>query len=118
MTLLTAENLLAEIIDELSALPHAQRVAAIDAYVQILEEHERTWLKYNWPLHARPSQLPPPGDWDTWLILAGRGFGKTRTGAEWVRAQVENRRAQRIALVARSLSEAQPILPILPSRKS
>ena len=32
-------------------------------------------LKYAWPLHARDSQLPPKGDWDTWLILAGRGFG-------------------------------------------
>ena len=48
-------------------------------------------LKYAWSLHARDSQLPPPGDWDTWMILAGRGFGKTRTGAEWVRAQVENK---------------------------
>ena len=34
-------------------------------------------LKYAWSLHARDSQLPPPGDWDTWMILAGRGFGKT-----------------------------------------
>ena len=37
-------------------------------------------LKYHWPLYARDSQLPPDGDWDTWLILAGRGFGKTCTG--------------------------------------
>ena len=58
-------------------------------------------MKYAWSLHARDSQLPPEGDWDTWLILAGRGFGKTRTGAEWVRAQVEDGHAHRIALVAR-----------------
>ncbi len=38
---------------------------------------------------ARDEQLPPPGDWTYWLILAGRGFGKTRTGAEWVREQVK-----------------------------
>jgi len=37
-----------------------------------------------WRAKARLSQLPPAGDWDGWLILAGRGFGKTRTGAEWV----------------------------------
>ena len=67
-------------------------------------------LKYAWPLHARDSQLPPPGDWDTWLILAGRGFGKTRTGAEWVRDQVESRAAHRIALVARTLDEAQSVM--------
>lgn len=34
--------------------------------------------------HARTEQRPPPGDWTTWLVLAGRGFGKTRTGGEWV----------------------------------
>ena len=69
-----------------------------------------TRLNYFWPLYARDSQLPPDGDWDTWLILAGRGFGKTRTGAEWVRAQVETRQADRIALVARSLPEALSIM--------
>ena len=67
-------------------------------------------LKYAWPLHARDSQLPPKEDWDTWMILAGRGFGKTRTGAEWVRAQVENKQAHRIALVARTLDEAQSVM--------
>lgn len=42
-----------------------------------------------WSILARDSQLPPPGDWLTWLILAGRGWGKTRTGAEWVNSQSE-----------------------------
>lgn len=42
-------------------------------------------LIYDWYFWAREKQLPPEGDWDTWLILAGRGFGKTRTGAEQVR---------------------------------
>ena len=37
-----------------------------------------------WPRHK--GQIPPPGDWRVWLLLAGRGFGKTRTGAEYVRA--------------------------------
>ena len=75
-------------------------------------------LKYAWPLHARDSQLPPEGDWDTWMILAGRGFGKTRTGAEWVRAQVEDGAARRIALVARTLPEAQSIMVDLASPDS
>ena len=41
-------------------------------------------LEASWPAIARPNQLPPPGDWQVWLLLAGRGFGKTRTLAEWV----------------------------------
>lgn len=50
---------------------------------------ERLKLEFDWPYWARPSQLPPTErPWDTWLILAGRGFGKTRTGAEWVRANM------------------------------
>lgn len=40
-------------------------------------------LKYEWSLHARPQQMPPPGTWNTWLILAGRGWGKV----EWGRKQ-------------------------------
>ena len=43
--------------------------------------------KWDWPKSARPNQLPPAGEWLTWLVLAGRGFGKTRCGAEWVRAE-------------------------------
>ena len=75
-----------------------------------LPEPEATELRYAWPLHARESQLPPEGDWDTWMILAGRGFGKTRTGAEWIRSQVEDKKARRIALVARTTDEAQSVM--------
>lgn len=46
-------------------------------------------LLYDWPTWARPEQLAPPGEWRIWLLLAGRGFGKTRVGAEWVREQVK-----------------------------
>ena len=42
-------------------------------------------IKFRWSLNARPSQLIPAGDWTVWLIKAGRGFGKTRCGAEAVR---------------------------------
>jgi len=45
-----------------------------------------------WRANARPSQLAPAGDWNGWLVMAGRGFGKTRTGAEWVKEQVEEGR--------------------------
>jgi len=47
-------------------------------------------VKYRWSLNARPSQLIPPGDWTTWLIKTGRGWGKTRTGAETMRIWKES----------------------------
>ncbi|HEY1125930.1 MAG TPA: terminase family protein [Sphingobium sp.] len=63
-----------------------------------------------WYLKARPEQLPPAGDWSTWLVMAGRGFGKTRAGAEWVRGIAERDRSARIALVGASLHEARSIM--------
>src|SRR5258708_16623713 len=54
-----------------------------------------------WRAKARPSQLPPPGDWN------GCGFGKTRTGAEWVKEFVESGQAKRIALVAPTAADAR-----------
>ena len=59
--------------------------------------------------HAHPGQQPPDGDWRTWLIMAGRGFGKTRAGAEWVRAIAEDGEA-RIALVAATLGAARSVM--------
>src|ERR1700720_1899474 len=61
-----------------------------------------------WPRHR--GQIPPPWDWRIWLLLAGRGFGKTRTGAEYVRAMVESRQAHRIALVAPTALDARSIM--------
>ncbi|MBO9669961.1 MAG: DNA-packaging protein [Sphingobium sp.] len=63
-----------------------------------------------WHHLARPNQLPPAGDWSTWLIMAGRGFGKTRAGAEWVRGVAEHDGAARIALVGASLHDARSIM--------
>ena len=75
-------------------------------------------LDYNWRFWARPNQLPPPGDWTTWLILAGRGFGKTRTGAEWLRANVEGDTpltappggGRRLALVGQTEDEVRDVM--------
>ena len=67
------------------------------------------WVK-DWGADARPEQKPPPGDWRVWLVMAGRGFGKTRTGAEWVRAIAEAQPAARIAIVAASLVEARAVM--------
>jgi predicted phage terminase large subunit-like protein len=71
--------------------------------------------QYLWHKQARPNQLPPPGDWRIWLILAGRGFGKTRTGAETLRLWVNQARAKRIALIAKSIYEARAVMVEGPS---
>jgi phage terminase large subunit-like protein len=57
---------------------------------------------------ARENQLPPPGDWRTWLVLAGRGFGKTRTGAEWVQSLVD--RYARWHLVGPTASSVRDVM--------
>jgi phage terminase large subunit-like protein len=68
-------------------------------------------LESSWPAVARASQLPPPGDWwQIWLLLAGRGFGKTRTLAEWVCHQVASGQARRIALIAATAADARDVL--------
>jgi predicted phage terminase large subunit-like protein len=67
-------------------------------------------MEMDWASRARLNQLPPRGDWTTWLVLAGRGWGKTRTGAEWVRDQVENRRAGRIALVGPTAADTRDVM--------
>lgn len=65
---------------------------------------------YNWPCWAHDGQLPPPGDWSVWLAMAGRGFGKTRAGAEWVGAQARVDGALRIALVGATMDEARDVM--------
>ena len=75
-----------------------------------LTQEERNEWHYHWEMLARDAQLPPPGDWQTWLIMAGRGFGKTRAGAEWVRMIAETHCEARIALVSSSLSEARAVM--------
>ena len=64
----------------------------------------------HWRLWARKDQLPPEDDWRVWLVMAGRGFGKTRAGAEWVRGIAEADPGARIALVAASLGEARSVM--------
>lgn len=87
------------------------------------EEFEKTLspevlakFRYDWEFWARPNQLVPEGDWTTWLILAGRGFGKTRTGAETIRQWVcgdtplSKGRYHKIALVAETAPDARDVM--------
>lgn len=73
-----------------------------------MSKAEAERLLYDWRFWARPNQLAPAGDWRVWLILAGRGFGKTRTGAEWVKAQAGQ--VGRIALVAETAADARDVM--------
>lgn len=77
---------------------------------KITAHHRRLFDIYDWSKKARPNQREPRGRWRVWLILAGRGFGKTRTGAETIRKWVEERRYRRIALVGASASEVRDVM--------
>lgn len=76
----------------------------------------RANLNYDWKFWARQNQIAPEGPWSTWLILAGRGFGKTRCGAETIRSLVcgttplSAGQCKRIALVAETASDARDVM--------
>ncbi|NTS65313.1 DNA-packaging protein [Sphingomonas sp. HHU CXW] len=74
----------------------------------------RRELAERWRLRAHDGQLAPPGDWQVWLIRAGRGFGKTRAGAEWVNAAAKAR-AIRVALVGATIEDARRVMVEGPS---
>ena len=80
------------------------------ALLEQLDERQKHALRHHWRLWAHDGQLPPERDWLAWLILAGRGFGKTRAGAEWVRAIAEADPEARIALIGASLGEARAVM--------
>jgi phage terminase large subunit-like protein len=90
----------------LASLPKGLRDRLIDS----LSPDEALALLHDWPFWARPNQLPPAGSWRVWLLLAGRGFGKTRTGAELVRSRVAARSARRLALVAPTAADARGVM--------
>ncbi|GAA0759172.1 phage terminase large subunit-like protein [Erythromicrobium ramosum] len=75
-----------------------------------LDHKEKAEFQFHWQLLARREQCAPDGDWRIWMIMAGRGFGKTRAGAEWVRQIAEADPTARIALVAASLAEARAVM--------
>ncbi len=92
----------------MASLP-AESLRAVLKAVKSFDPHEKVAFDYEWERWARKSQLPPPGDWRYWLILAGRGFGKTRAGAEWVRAQV-NAGRRRIALIGPTVADVRDVM--------
>lgn len=96
----------------LASLPEAKRSELLDT----LSVEDQAFLRYHWPFWARPTQLEPPGDWATWLVLAGRGFGKTRLGCETIRSWVCGKTPlargayRRVALVAETAADGRDVL--------
>jgi phage terminase large subunit-like protein len=75
-----------------------------------LTSEERAALQYSWGFWGRPNQQEPRGDWLVWLLLAGRGFGKTRTGAEWVINQARENPDARLALVGATAADVRDVM--------
>jgi phage terminase large subunit-like protein len=82
----------------------------VSAYSKIADALESDWASI-----ARREQLPPPGDWLIWLILAGRGWGKSFTGAQWVRSVAESGKVRHIALVGATASDCRDVMVEGPS---
>jgi phage terminase large subunit-like protein len=103
-------SVVAEVVDALGSK------AVHDA----LTPKQRLAVRYCWPLWARPlgrlptgeytGQVEPPVDFVTWLVLAGRGFGKSRLATEWVRGKAEKFPGCRIAMMGRTAGEARKVL--------
>lgn len=79
-----------------------ERLRAAEALEQaeLYESHHGRWADL-----ARPTQLAPAGDWYIWLILAGRGWGKTLTGANWLKEQIEQNPGARWAMVGATFAD-------------
>lgn len=76
--------------------------------LETLSDAEVLALNYDWSFNGRPSQFAPPGDWYVWLVMAGRGFGKTRCGAEQVREW--HRTNDQVNLVGATVTDARDIM--------
>ncbi|WP_201296422.1 DNA-packaging protein [Sphingomonas sp. AX6] len=78
--------------------------------LNMLTDRQARELHKRWPLWAHAGQLAPPGDWRVWLIRAGRGFGKTRAGAEWVSEWARVDKNARIALVGATADDVAKVM--------
>jgi len=92
-------------MEQLAQLPEEERI-------KLLAGFDPEQLLWDWNLWGRPEQQCPEGDWNIWLTLAGRGFGKTRMAAEWVReeAKYTNKGPLRFGLVARTAADVRDVI--------
>lgn len=97
---------LAAVIDRIRALPADEQPAVLRG----LPEAVLRSLHDSWTSWAHDGQLAPGDDWSLWLIRAGRGFGKTRAGAEWVQAYARAHVTARIALVGGTIDDVRQVM--------
>lgn len=96
----------------LASLPERQRKEILAS----LTDPQCEELQWDWKFWGRPNQQAPAGDWLKWLILAGRGFGKTRCGSETIRewacgkSPLAKGKFSRIALVAETAADARDVM--------
>jgi phage terminase large subunit-like protein len=87
-----------------------------ETLMQEMSDNATRCLPYLFEVWAHPHQLAPTGDWRSWVILGGRGAGKTRAGAEWIRNQVEGAtplapgRARRLALIGETYDQVRDVM--------
>ena len=104
-----------------AALTRCVETGRSEALLGLLSEPVAAGLLTDWDIWARPDQLPPETapdgrPWTCWLVLGGRGAGKTRAGAEWVRALAlgrppfADRPVMRIALVAETMADVREVM--------
>ncbi|MDT8442436.1 MAG: terminase family protein [Desulfuromonadales bacterium] len=96
----------ASLAQRCAALAPDERAALLDD----ITDGEAAALELDWQWWARPKQIAPAGDWRIWLMMAGRGGGKTRAGAEWVRDLAETGQAARIALVGATAADVRDVM--------
>ncbi|OYX44361.1 MAG: ATP-binding protein [Rhodobacterales bacterium 32-67-9] len=88
----------------------------VDEFISGLSDEALLALPWLFEFWALPHQLPPDGVWKSWVIMGGRGAGKTRAGAEWVRTEVEGARpldpgrARRVALVGETVDQVREVM--------
>jgi len=93
-------------INALVALDPADQARVLDE----LTSHQKAELETRWYGFEHNGQREPPGRWRVWLIRAGRGFGKTRAGAEWLSEQARRMPKGRFALVGANTDDARRVM--------
>jgi phage terminase large subunit-like protein len=107
---------LSALLEEAKAAGDARRAQLVRRVLAgCTTERAAGWALDHWSLHAHAAQLAPEVPWRTWMLMGGRGAGKTRAGAEWVRELVESGIAKRVALVGPTLHDVREVMIAGPS---
>lgn len=95
-------------------MPNASKSSKSADLLAVIDDEELPTFRFDWEFWRRPEQETPDGDWTTWLLMGGRGSGKTLTGAQWVRTLAADE-VSPIAIVGKSMIEAEQVMVRGPS---